>query len=46
MNEKRSDTEMLAEFLKKLPAEKQEFVNGYIQGYIDKLESEQAKEPA
>lgn len=30
MSEKRNNAEMFAEYLKKLPAEKQKFVNGYI----------------
>ena len=46
MSEARKDTEILIENIKKLPVEKQEYLNGYIQGYIDKRENDHKEKSA
>ena len=44
--EVRIDAERLVELIKKLPEYKQEFISGYVQGYIDKKENDRKEKSA
>lgn len=47
IKETKAEAKELIENLKKLPPEKQEYVNGYVQGIADSItEQQQKKKPA
>jgi hypothetical protein len=46
VTETRNEAKRIIEMLKQLPKEKQEFVNGYIQGVTDTIASKAQKESA
>ena len=46
VTETRNEAKTIIEMLKQLPKEKQEFVNGYIQGVADTIAEAEKKETA
>lgn len=46
ISSEKAEAKELIEKLKKLPAEKQEYINGYVQGIADSMADKEQKESA